>query len=141
MSGGEVQGGPLILLRSEGAAILVAASTAYVYGGHSWWLFAALFLLPDISMLGYLANPRVGSAAYNAAHTLTAALLLAGVGAVLGSALILSLGAIWLAHIGFDRMLGYGLKYASGFANTHLGQLGTRIGEPAAKRRWRLYRA
>jgi hypothetical protein len=141
MSAGDVRGGPRILLRLEGAAILTAASAAYFYGGRAWWLFAVLFLLPDISMLGYLANPRIGAAAYNAVHTLTAPLLLAGVGWILGGGLILSLAAIWLAHIGFDQMLGYGLKYASGFADTHLGRPGARIREPAAKRRWRMSRA
>jgi len=28
------------------------------------------------------------------------------------------------AHIGFDRALGYGLKYSKGFGYTHLGRIG-----------------
>ena len=35
----------------------------------------------------------------------------------------LAIGLIWLAHIGFDRLIGYGLKYETGFRHTHLGVL------------------
>jgi hypothetical protein len=126
MSNGFVRGGPLILLRIEGAAVLAAATLVYAHIGQSWWMFAALILVPDISMLGYLANTRIGAACYNAVHTVTAPVLLAGLGAGLGSALIISIAAIWLAHIGLDRMLGYGLKYATSFTHTHLGLLGRR---------------
>ncbi|WP_020175681.1 DUF4260 domain-containing protein [Methyloferula stellata] len=125
-SNGYVRGGPLVLLRLEGAAILVVSLLAYGQTGQSWWTFAALILAPDLSMLGYLVNARAGAASYNAVHTLTGSLMLLGLGLVSGSALILSLSLIWLAHIGLDRMLGFGLKYASGFSDTHLGLLGIR---------------
>jgi hypothetical protein len=49
-------------------------------------------------------------------------------GFAFGSPLVLSIAMIWLAHIGIDRALGYGLKYATGFGFTHLGRIG-----PAAK--------
>lgn len=126
MSNGFVQGGPLVLLCLEGAAIFAVSLLAYGHTGQSWWSFAALFLLPDLSMLGYLANARVGAASYNAAHTVAGPALLLGLALVLGSALILALSLIWLAHIGFDRMLGFGLKYATGFSDTHLGFIGGR---------------
>lgn len=119
-----VRGWPLLLVRMEGAAIAAAAVVAYAHTGHSWWMFAALFLAPDASMLGYLANPRAGAAVYNAAHTLLAPALVAATGALLGSPLVLAIAAVWLGHIGFDRVLGYGLKYGTGFADTHLGRLG-----------------
>jgi hypothetical protein len=125
-SNGYVRGGPLVLLRLEGAAILVVSLLAYGQFGQSWWIFAALILAPDLSMLGYLVTARAGAASYNAVHTLTGPLMLLGLGLVCGSALILSLSLIWLAHIGLDRMLGFGLKYASGFSDTHLGLLGMR---------------
>ncbi len=121
---GSVRGWPLLLVRMEGAAIAAAAVVAYAQTGRSWWMFAALFLAPDVSMLGYLANSRTGAVVYNAAHTLLAPALVAATGSLLDSSLVIALAAIWLGHIGFDRMLGYGLKYGTGFADTHLGRLG-----------------
>jgi hypothetical protein len=124
MRDGFVVGGPLILLRLEGAAVFTAAILLYAHLGLTWWAFVALILVPDASMLGYLANARIGAASYNVVHTATAPIALLGLAFLLGSSLTMSLGAIWLAHIGVDRMLGYGLKYATGFADTHLGVLG-----------------
>jgi len=115
-------GQPLAILRAEGLALFAASLFAYSQLDGSWLLLAALFLAPDLLMLGYLANPRVGPALYNVAHT-TILPLMTAVGAVLmGSTLALSLSLIWIAHIGFDRMLGYGLKYPNAFGDTHLGR-------------------
>jgi hypothetical protein len=125
---GFVSGGPLILLRLEGVAVFMAAILIYAHLGLAWWVFAGLILLPDASMLGYLASARVGAFCYNAVHTETAPVLLMAAAYLVGSSLTLSLSAIWLAHIGVDHMLGYGLKYASSFADTHLGALGRKRG-------------
>jgi hypothetical protein len=97
---------------------------AYAWSGHSWWLFATLFLVPDLSMLAYLANERIGAIAYNAAHSTIGPALVGAGGLALGYSLLPWLALVWAAHIEFDRMLGYGLKYASGFKDTHLGSLG-----------------
>jgi hypothetical protein len=124
MMGGAVNGGVRWLLRIEGAALLVAALALYAGTAGSWVLFAVLFLVPDLSFLGYLGGSRTGAAIYNAAHATIGPLLLGAAGAFAGSALAVSLALIWLAHIGADRMLGYGLKYASAFQETHLGRIG-----------------
>jgi hypothetical protein len=137
---GAVRGVPLFLLRLEGAVIFSASAFAYASEGRSWWLFAALFFMPDLSMLGYLASPKIGAASYNAAHTLTAAALLAGPGFLMGGAFAMPLATIWVAHIGFARMAGYGLKYGTGFADTHLGRLGARERAPARRSFLRLCR-
>ena len=110
-------------LRAEGVAVLVAAIAAYWMLDASWVLFAALLLVPDIGALGYLAGPRVGAATYNLVHIYPgpAAALLAGVA---GVAWGVPVGLIWLAHIGMDRALGYGLKGPTGFRDTHLGRIG-----------------
>lgn len=79
-----------------------------------------IFLMPDLSMIGYLAGPRAGAFAYNMFHTVIGPLCLIGLGSVFGHALLLQLGAIWMAHIGFDRVLGYGLKAATSFHETHM---------------------
>jgi len=121
---GAAHGAPRALLRLEGALTLITAVAAYHAMGGSWGWLAALFLLPDLSMLGYLAGPRLGAAAYNAGHSHVAPAALAAVALALGAPQWALLGAlIWVAHIGFDRMLGYGLKYDR-FGATHLGHLG-----------------
>ena|SRR5579863_3183112 len=111
---------PRLLLRLEGAAFLIASLGAY-YTSHSSWLqFALLFLAPDLAMLGYLGGVRVGTIAYNAVHTYTGPLALAVFAAASNRLVIFSLSLIWMAHIGLDRMLGFGLKYPTRFNDTHL---------------------
>lgn len=119
-----VTGTPRVLLRLEGLAALAGAVLAYDAFYASWPRFALLLLLPDVALVGYLAGPRVGSLAYNASHTYLAPALL-GVFAyvsVLPGAWPICL--IWVAHIGMDRMLGFGLKFATAFKDTHLGVVG-----------------
>jgi hypothetical protein len=120
-----VVGGPRVILRLEGAALLVAATIAYAHlCALGWGLYAAVFFLPDLAFLGYLAGPRVGAAAYNTTHSLLGPAALALLGAVASMPTLLALALVWAAHVGFDRMFGYGLKYASAFGHTHLGRLG-----------------
>ena len=115
---------PIVLLRAEAAAALVCGVLAFAYLGHSWWLFVGLFLVPDLAIAGYLKGPRVGAAIYNAAHLTVIPAALGLVAAGLGETLPAALAAIWVAHIGLDRLLGIGLKLPSGFADTHLGNVG-----------------
>jgi hypothetical protein len=124
ISGSVSSPGVRAILRLEGAAALAAAIALYAHAGFSWPLFAVLLLAPDLAMLPYLIGPRAGAAAYNLAHTYALALPLALAGFFLASPIALALGLIWIAHIGMDRMLGYGLKHASGFRDTHLGRIG-----------------
>ena len=97
-----------------------AAVLLYFHGDHEWWLLLVFALAPDISMLGYLANPRVGAAAYDAAHTYVWPVAIGVVGVVAEADLAVAVGLIWLTHIGVDRAVGYGLKYPTGFRDTHL---------------------
>jgi len=110
--------------RLEGLALLAVAVLAYARFGEGWLLFAVLFLAPDLSVLCYLAGPRVGAWAYNLAHSLIGPLLLAATGGLTGGGLPVALALIWLAHVGFDRALGYGLKSPDSFGVTHLGLIG-----------------
>jgi hypothetical protein len=115
-----VWSGPLVLLRLKGAASFAAFLAAYGWSGHSWRMFALLFLAPDLSMLAYLANSRVGAVGYNLVHTTLGPIFLGAVGLLTRIPLLPWIAVIWMAHIEFDRMLGYGLKYATGFKDTHL---------------------
>ena len=111
---------PRILLRVEGAAVLIVSLLSYQWNHGSWLRFALLFLLPDLSMLGYAAGIRVGAITYNAVHTYVGPLLLATYSFVSNRPAIVLLSLIWIAHIGFDRMIGFGLKYPTRFNDTHL---------------------
>jgi Domain of unknown function (DUF4260) len=121
---GTVTGGLRILLRLEGLSLFAGMTLLYALWGGSWWLYAILFLAPDLSFAGYLAGPRIGAIIYNATHSHLAPMALAAGGLALSSPLSLSIAMIWLAHIGIDRALGYGLKYNAGFTFTHLGRIG-----------------
>jgi Domain of unknown function (DUF4260) len=121
---GAASGGVRLLLRLEGLAMFAVALAAYAQFGVGWSLFALLFLLPDAAFLAYLAGPRAGALAYNATHSDLGALALLAAGVLLGWPAASAAALIWFAHIGLDRALGFGLKYASGFRQTHLGVLG-----------------
>ncbi|MGJ4883093.1 DUF4260 domain-containing protein [Bradyrhizobium sp. HKCCYLRH1065] len=123
-SHGAVHGGPRLLLRLEGLALAAGAAAFYAHQGGSWWLFAALFLAPDTSFAAYLGGPRVGAVVYNAVHSTLAPAALLALGLLAGQPLVTAIATVWLAHIGVDRLAGYGLKYADGFGFTHLGRIG-----------------
>ena len=113
---------PRLLLRVESLVLFATAVGVYAWHDGSWWLFAVLFLAPDLSFLAYLAGPRLGAAGYNLVHAFVLPGILLAASAF-GSDLALDLALIWGAHIGFDRLLGYGLKYPEGFKETHLGRV------------------
>jgi hypothetical protein len=107
----------------EGAVVFGLALFLYWRIDGNWLLFIVLLLVPDVGMLGYVRNTRLGAATYNLFHTSVAPLLVGGAGVLTGSQLLLSAALIWLAHIGMDRALGYGLKYPTTFKDTHLGHV------------------
>jgi hypothetical protein len=111
---------PRLLLHAEGAAVAAAAIALYFHAGYPWWLFVVLALAPDLSGAGYLAGARVGAASYDAAHTYVLPVILATAGVIWNAELAIQIGLIWFAHIGVDRAIGYGLKYPTGFKDTHL---------------------
>ncbi|MHB8886474.1 MAG: DUF4260 domain-containing protein [Methylovirgula sp.] len=129
---GFVDGLPRVFLRVESGAVAIAALIGFSRTGQSWWLFAGLILAPDLSMLAYLAGPRRGAFAYNAMHVYIGPLILGGLASLAVSSLGLAVAFIWAAHIGIDRLLGFGLKHDESFASTHLGPIG---GSSAAERR------
>jgi hypothetical protein len=111
---------PTALLRAEGVALLVLSVLLYRETGGGWLMFGGLLLAPDLSMLGYLAGPKLGAAIYNAFHTYAVPAVVGALGMIFASPLAVPVALIWLAHIGMDRTLGYGLKYPSSFRDTHL---------------------
>lgn len=111
---------PRTFLRVEGLATLVIVLGGYFTLDGPIWLLVVLALAPDLSMAGYLAGPQVGSLTYNTVHTYTLPLVLGAFGFWTDARLVLLIALIWAGHIGADRLFGYGLKFDSGFKNTHL---------------------
>ncbi|NGP18301.1 DUF4260 domain-containing protein [Devosia aurantiaca] len=112
------------LLRFEGLSLLAFAVAIYFIFGGNPWLFALSFFAPDLSFIAYRFGPRAGAIAYNAVHSYPLPLLLAGLGWLSGTPLLWQIALILAAHIGLDRSLGYGLKFAASFNQTHLGPVG-----------------
>ena len=118
-----VAGKPKIWLRLEGLVLLIGTIVAFSQQNQHWWLYPALLLVPDIFMVGYFANSKVGAFFYNLGHSYPLPALLTYLGWHNKSYLTIAIGVIWLGHIGWDRFFGYGLKYDTRFKDTHLGAL------------------
>jgi hypothetical protein len=117
---------PVTLLRLEGLATLAVAAYLYSIASGDWILFGLLLFVPDVSMLGYLRGSAVGAATYNLLHVEVLPLALAAYAIYVQWPIVLAVALVWLAHIGMDRALGYGLKFTTAFRDTHLGRIGRR---------------
>ena len=120
---GSVTGWPKLILRLEGATLFAASVALFAAQGQQWWLYPALLFVPDIFMLGYLRNTKLGAVIYNIGHSYPAAAVVTVIGLASATPLVVAIGAIWFGHIGWDRLFGYGLKYGTSFKHTHLGDL------------------
>lgn len=110
--------------RVEGLAVFVAATALYFFLGFHWLVFVLLLFAFDIFMVGYLFNSKVGAIIYNIGHSLILPSITGAIGVLADNQLLIGLSLLWFAHVGFDRMLGYGLKSTKGFSHTHLGIIG-----------------
>jgi hypothetical protein len=120
---------PAVLLRLEGAAVLALAVLLYRELGASWLMFVLLFLLPDLSIAAYLGGPKVGAAVYNAVHTYVLPAGIYAFGFVTARPVAMLVAVVWAAHIAGDRLLGFGLKFRTGFRDTHLHAAGSSKGD------------
>lgn len=120
---------PNILLKLEGLALFLLALALYWQQSFSWSFFGLTVLLPDVALLGYMVNAKIGAQLYNVTHSKLLPSALAIIAITMSYDLCSALALIWFAHIGVDRMLGYGLKYPEGFKITHLGTIGQVTGE------------
>ena len=111
------------ILRLEGFVAFAAAVTAYWFLGGNWWLFAVLLLAPDLAFFAYSAGARTGAKVYNLAHTYAVPAVIGAVGWFGALPILVDIALIWVAHIGLDRTLAYGLKYPDQMYQTHLGEM------------------
>lgn len=113
-----------VIVKSEYfiAAIIVAA--LFISLGFSWYWLIILFLVFDVSMVGYLFNKKVGAITYNIVHSLVGPGILLVLYIILDGKQLLFVALLWLFHIFVDRALGYGLKHVEGFHHTHMGKIG-----------------
>jgi hypothetical protein len=119
---GQTTGQVRALLRLEGLALLGASLLVYAHSHASWLTLAEFFLAPDLIFAAYFFGPRIGAVGYNAMHSTILPLILGGIAFAMNTPILLTAALIWLGHIGFDRALGFGLKYPDAFGHTHLGR-------------------
>jgi Domain of unknown function (DUF4260) len=115
---------PTLFLRTEGAVLLAVAAFLYWWADGGLVVFLVLFLVPDLALLGYLGGRRMGAMVYNMFHTYFGPGILLILGLVIDRGSLVYWALIWFAHIGMDRMFGFGLKHTTGFRDTHLGRIG-----------------
>jgi len=123
---GAVTGWPRFWLKLEGFGAFVGAATAFSLLGGSPVVFIVALLVVDVSMIGYLRSPAWGAVTYNLAHNWFTALAVLGLGYGTGTPGLVLAGCVLIAHVGGDRLAGYGLKYPGAFGDTHLGWIGRR---------------
>lgn len=121
---GQATGQVQRLLRAEALAVFAASTALFFLFGGELWIFALLFFAPDLSLIGYAVGRKAGAVLYNAVHSYTLHAVLGVAGVLTGIALLWQVALIFVAHVAFDRSLGFGLKYAAGFRHTHLGTIG-----------------
>ena len=112
------------LLKVEELFMFGLSIYAFSKLNYAWWWYPVLFFTPDLSMLGYLINPRVGALAYNVIHLKALGVTIYVAGAVIANPPLQLVGLILFGHSSMDRVMGYGLKYPDSFQHTHLGMIG-----------------
>lgn len=112
------------LIKLEEVGQFLLAMMLFSKLDYAWWMFPACLLLPDVSMIGYVINPKIGAYLYNIFHHKFIAIVVLIIGYLLANQLLIFSGIILFAHAAMDRIFGYGLKYTDDFKNTHLGFIG-----------------
>ena len=114
----------LFILKSEAFVFFIASLIAYSLTGSGWWFFLIFLLVPDLFMVGYVKDSKLGALIYNIGHSYITPFILLGIFLLFHSLVLLPISIIWIAHISMDRMLGFGLKLDTNFKDTHLGVIG-----------------
>lgn len=114
------------IIKLEEAAMLALSLFLLWNGNAAWYWYPLLLIGPDIGMLGYMVNNKVGAVCYNIFHHKGLAIVIFLTGIYCNQDLLQMIGVVLFGHSSFDRLLGYGLKYQQGFKYTHLGEIGNK---------------
>ncbi len=115
---------PKLFSHLNGLALFIGSVVAFGVVSGDWLAFILLLLVPDLFMLGYMANTKIGAWIYNFGHSYVLAIPVIVVGVALDHNTILSIGIILMAHIGMDQVAGYGYKYGDAeFSHTHMNRI------------------
>ncbi len=114
----------VIFQRIEASTIFFVSLYLYWYLDFNLIVLILLLFVFDVFMIGYLFNSKIGAYCYNLGHSMIAPPILFAIGFATDARILIGFSLIWLAHIGMDRLLGYGLKFTTGFKETHLGHIG-----------------
>lgn len=109
-----------IVIRLENFCIAIVGLLIYAHFALDWLTFFYFILLPDLSIIAYVINNRIGALSYNLSHNYIIPSLLLILYVISNQPILLSIGLIWMIHIAFDRAMGFGLKYSHHFKATHL---------------------
>lgn len=112
------------LVRLEELFLVILSFYLFLTLRFAWWWFFVLLLTPDLSMIGYLFNPRGGAILYNVVHHRMTSVLVFLLGCILQVQWMQAAALILFGHSSLDRVFGYGLKYLDSFQHTHLGMIG-----------------
>ena len=112
------------LLKLEELGQLIISIILFNQLGYAWYVFPACILLPDLSMIGYLINTKIGAWIYDFFHHKFIAISILCLGYWLNYPILTLTGVILFGHSALDRLFGYGLKFNDNFKNTHLGEIG-----------------
>lgn len=113
-------------LKLEEIGCLALSIALFTTLDYPWWVYLALFLTPDLAMLGYVWNPKIGAFLYNVFHHKGLAVLFILVGVAFDEQVVTLTGSILLGHAAMDRIWGFGLKYSDSFQHTHLGWINSK---------------
>lgn len=112
------------LLKFEDAAEWIFSIFLFSRLTFAWWWYPALILVPDLSMIGYVVNTKVGAVLYNLVHHKAVGITIGIIGFLISNEALILTGLILFGHSCMDRVFGYGLKFGDSFQHTHLGSIG-----------------
>jgi len=114
---------PRTFMHVDGLALLAGSLVFYANLNFNWVTFALLLFTPDLPLILYGVNKQMASIAYNLVHSLVFPILLLVTSHFADNIVGIQLSLIWLAHIGMDRVFGYGFKYLGRMKETHFSRV------------------
>ena len=119
------------LIKWEEAAMFALSIVLIAPLPYAWYWWLVWILAPDLSMIAYLGGDVTGAIGYNLVHHKGVAIAVYILGLYTAHPALEYAGMILFGHSCMDRAMGYGLKYFTGFQDTHLGKIGKQRQTPS----------